>query len=104
MPEREITLEAVLEGRVTMEDLRITAEALETQARIAESEGRPQLAQNLRRASELVSVPEDRILEIYEALRPGRADTATLQALAAELESVHAAPRCACLLRESRGG
>jgi propanediol dehydratase small subunit len=102
LPEREVTLEAVLEGRVTMDDLRITADALERQARIAEAAGRRQLAENLRRAAELVNVPEDRILEIYDALRPGRANAAGLLALADDLEQVYAAPRCARLLRESR--
>ena len=64
LPFNEITLEAVMQGRITMEDLRVTSEALELQAQIAEAAGRPQLAENLRRAAELVSVPENRILEI----------------------------------------
>ncbi len=97
----EITLEAVLEGRVTMEDLRVTSEALELQARIAEGASRPQLAENLRRAAELVNVPEERILEVYNALRPGRAARATLFALAADLEARYRAPRCAALIREA---
>jgi len=97
----EITLEAVLEGRVTMEDLRVTSEALELQAQIAEGAGRAQLAENLRRAAELVSVPEERILEIYSALRPGRATRAGLLELAADLEARHGAPRCAALIREA---
>ena len=97
----EITLEAVLDGRVTMEDLRVTSEALELQAQIAEAAGRPQLAENLRRAAELVNVPEERILEIYSALRPGRATRSGLLALAAELEARYGAARCATLIREA---
>jgi len=96
-----ITLEAVLDGRVTMEDLRVTSEALELQARIAEAAGRPQLAENLRRAAELAGVPEERILEIYNVLRPGRATRAGLLALAADLEARYGAARCAALIREA---
>jgi propanediol dehydratase small subunit len=96
-----ITLEAVLEGRVSMQDLRVTAEALELQAQVAEAAHRPQLAENLRRAAELVQVPEERILEIYNALRPGRASQAELLRLADELESQYQARRCAALIREA---
>lgn len=97
----EITLEAVLEGKVGMADLRVTAEALELQAEVAEGAGRWQLAENLRRAAELVGVPEDKILSIYEALRPGRATRAQLLAYAEELEVRYGAPRCAAFLREA---
>jgi propanediol dehydratase small subunit len=100
----KITLEAVLAGRVTMEDLRVTSEALELQARIAEAAGRTQLAENLLRAAELVTVPEERILEIYSALRPGRATRASLAELAADLEAHYGATRCAALIREAADG
>jgi propanediol dehydratase small subunit len=96
-----ITLEAALEGRVSMQDLRVTAEALELQAQVAEAARRPQLAENLRRAAELVHVPEERILEIYNALRPGRASQAELLELADELERQYQARRCAALIREA---
>lgn len=102
-PFAEITLEAAVSGDLMPEDLRVTAEALEWQARIADSEGRPQLAENLRRAAELTRVPDERILEIYEALRPGRSDRAALERLAAELERDYGAFRCARLLREAAG-
>lgn len=98
-----ITLDAVLAGEFTMDDLRVTAEALEWQAQVAATAGRPQLAENLRRAAELVGVPEDKILEIYVALRPGRASAPTLETLAEELERRFNAPRCAALVRESAG-
>lgn len=97
----EITLEAVLDGRIGMEDLRVTPEALELQAQVAEQCGRTQLAANLRRAAELAAMPEARILEFYEALRPGRASRDRLLALADALESEYAAHRCAALLREA---
>jgi propanediol dehydratase small subunit len=97
----EITLDAVLEGRLGMDDLRVAAGALEAQAGIAERAGRPQLADNLRRAAELVAVPEEEILAIYNALRPGRATPEVLLRIASDLEARHRAPRCAHLLREA---
>ena len=101
IPFEEITLEAVEAGRFTMDDLRVTPEALELQAQAAEAAARPQLAENLRRAAELAAIPEDLILEIYRALRPGRSDRATLHALAADIEARYGAARCAALLREA---
>ena len=98
-PFEEITLEAVVAGEITMDDLRIGADALEMQAAIAEESSRPQLAENLRRAAELVSVPEDKILAIYQALRPGRATSETLAELATEREKMYNAPRTAALIR-----
>jgi propanediol dehydratase small subunit len=69
----EITLDAVLSGGVTMEDLRITPRALADQAQISRSAKRPTLALNFERAAELVDVPQDVIMSSYELLRPGRA-------------------------------
>lgn len=99
----EITLEAVVEGAVSMEDLRVSAGALELQAQIAAEASRPHLAGNLRRAAELVDVPEEKILEVYNALRPGRASREKLLALADELETEYSAPLCAALVREASG-
>lgn len=97
----EITLEAVLDGRITAEDLRITPETLELQAQIAEQAERPQMAANLRRAGELTRVPDERLLEIYAALRPGASTKAQLLAIADELEREHRAPVNAALVREA---
>ena len=69
----EISLDAVLDGSIGMEDLRITPAALQAQAEIAKAAGRPTLAQNFERAAELVDVPQDFIMQVYELLRPGRA-------------------------------
>jgi propanediol dehydratase small subunit len=98
---QDITLEAVLAGEVEMRDLRVTSEALELQAQVADEAGRPQLAENLRRAAELVDVPEDRILEVYKALRPGRGSRQALFELADDLENRWQAKRCAALVREA---
>src|SRR5262245_59065347 len=97
----EITLDAVLSGDVTMDDLRITAEALDAQAAIARQAGRQQLSDNLLRAAELVNVPDDVILSVYNSLRPGRAGQDELQRLADILEREYDASRCAALIREA---
>ena len=82
----EITLEAVRAGSITMADLRISAAALRQQAEIARAAGRVTLGQNFDRAAELVDVPQDELLRVYELLRPGRAKSkAELLAVAAEL-------------------
>lgn len=41
---------------------------------------------NFERAAELTAVPDDRILEIYNALRPYRSTQAELLAIADDLE------------------
>jgi propanediol dehydratase small subunit len=69
----EVTLDAVIAGDITMEDLRITPHALADQAQISRAAKRPTLALNFERAAELVGVPQDFIMSAYELLRPGRA-------------------------------
>lgn len=101
IPFDDITLEAVREGRIQMDDLRVTAEALGLQAKVAEAGARPQLAENFRRAAELVDVPQEELLEIYRALRPGRATKAGLLQLAEKLETRWHAVRCAKLVRDA---
>lgn len=98
----EITLERVLAGEVTMEDLRITPGALRDQAAIARDAGRETLAQNFERAAELVDVPQDVIMETYEMLRPGRVrDKAELLACAALFRDRYNAPRIAAFIEEA---
>lgn len=69
----DLTLAAIEAGQVVLEDLRITPQALRQQAEIATAAGRPTLGRNFDRAAELIDVPQDVILSIYELLRPGRA-------------------------------
>ncbi|GII42045.1 diol dehydratase small subunit [Planotetraspora phitsanulokensis] len=97
----EITMQAVLGGEVTAEDLRIAAETLRLQARIADSVGRPQLGQNFRRAAELTTLPDAEVLRIYNALRPRASTKRELTAIAEELERDHSATLCARLVREA---
>jgi propanediol dehydratase small subunit len=98
----EITLDAVLAGDVTMEDLSISPDALCQQANIARDANRPTLGQNFERAAELALVPQDVIMLTYELLRPGRAASAdVLRALAKEYRNERKAPAIAAFLEEA---
>lgn len=96
----DLTLAAVRRGEVTLPDLRIHPDTLERQAAVAEQHGNPQLAANLRRAAELTKLPDEEVLAIYEALRPGRSTAAVLTALAGSLAD-RRLPRCAALVAEA---
>jgi propanediol dehydratase small subunit len=74
------------DGRITAEELRATPETLRLQAEIARGVGRTQLADNLLRAAELAPLPDETILAIYTALRPGRSTAAELEGWAAQLD------------------
>ena len=96
----QLTVEAVRAGEVGVADLRVHPETLERQAAVAGRHGNPQLAENLRRAAELTRLPDDEVLAIYEALRPGRSTPGQLTELAASLAG-RGLPRCAALLTEA---
>ena len=74
------------EERVEAAELRATPDTLRMQADVARSSGREQLADNLLRAAELAPLPDETILEIYTALRPGRSTAADLEAWAVRLD------------------
>jgi propanediol dehydratase small subunit len=56
---QDITLENVASGEIGAQEIRIRAETLELQAKIAEAHGRPQMALNFRRAAELTRIPDE---------------------------------------------
>ncbi len=87
----ELTLEGVINGTLTAADFRITKETLELQAQVADSVNRKTFGMNLRRAGELIPVPDARLLEIYNALRPYKSTKAELYAIADELINVYGA-------------
>jgi propanediol dehydratase small subunit len=95
-----LTVEAVRAGEIGVADLRIHPDTLERQAVVAEQHGNPQLAENLRRAAELTRLPDEEVLAVYEALRPGRSTPGQLTELAASLDA-RGLPRCAALLTEA---
>lgn len=97
----EITIDGVMNGTITANDLKIAPETLEMQAQVAESVGRDAFARNLRRAAELIAVPDQRVLEIYNALRPYRSTKAELLAIADELESKYCCKINSAFVREA---
>lgn len=99
----DITLDKVLNGEINADDIRISPETLEMQAQIAESMNRDAIARNFRRAAELISVPDDRILEMYNALRPYRSTKEDLYVIADELEHKYGAKINADFVREAAG-
>ena len=101
-PLRDLTLDNLLAGQIAVSDFGITAEGLRLQAAIAERAGRPNLAQNLRRGAELVEIPDNVLLDVYELLRPGRAQSAeALRATANQLRDTYGAKETAALLEEA---
>lgn len=97
----DITIEAVVAGKVEAADLRISAETLRLQAQISEKVGRRQLSANLHRAAEMTALTDERVLEIYNALRPNASTKAELEAIATELASTYNAQHLAELVREA---
>ena len=68
----DLTLESLLNGSVRDEDIQISAETLKYQSQISHNAGRKPLGYNFERAAEMVNIPNELIMEIYEKLRPGR--------------------------------
>lgn len=99
-PVGEITRERILAGELTLDEVRVTREVLESQAAIASERGNPQLGENLLRAAELRQLPDHEVLTIYEALRPGRSTHEELSALSAGL-TARGLSRCAALINEA---
>ena len=97
----DITLENVLAGRISAEDLRIKPEILIKQGEIAKNAGRESIQYNFSRAAELTKVPDARVLEIYNALRPYRSSKQELLDIADELEGSYGAVICAGFVREA---
>jgi propanediol dehydratase small subunit len=98
----DLTLDNVLAGRLTAADFAITGEGLRLQAAIAGQAGRPHLTRNLQRGAELVAIPDELLLEVYELLRPGRARSAAdLRAMADRLRQDYEAEETPRLIEEA---
>jgi len=101
IPFDELTLENVESGKVVFEDFSITPNVLKMQGDIAASAGRTQIALNFGRAGELTKVPDERILQMYNSLRPHRSTKEELLAIADELQNNFGASVCAAFVREA---
>ena len=97
----EITLDEVKKGNITAEDIKISSEMLKRQGQVAHEADNPQMEANFERASELVNVPDDVILNMYNKLRPNRSTKRELVLMAQELLEKYHAPHCAKLVLEA---
>jgi propanediol dehydratase small subunit len=97
----QLSLKDVLGGLAKPEDFLISAEGLCRQADIAEARGFRDLAHNLRRASELAQMPVEKIIHLYNCLRPNRSTYTELMHIVDELENKFGAWRTAHLFREA---
>jgi propanediol dehydratase small subunit len=98
----ELTIDAVLEGKVNLDDLQITPEALLQQAEIAKSVGRKTLSGNFERAAEMNKLPNSEVIEIYELLRPGRTESkSTLLHAAKKIRDKYQAEELAKFIEEA---
>ncbi|MDF1514821.1 MAG: diol dehydratase small subunit [Anaerolineae bacterium] len=97
----DLTMDAVLKDKLGTADFQISATTLLAQAEQAENAGYELLAHNLRRAAELTHIDNEKILEIYNTLRPGRTTYARLITLAEHLENDLAAPLTSALVRDA---
>ncbi len=96
----DVTLEAARAGSLVASDVRATPATLRRQSEVARAAGRAQLADNLYRAAELTNIPDDEVLEIYTALRPGRSTAGELEEWARRLDD-RDAPLTAAFVREA---
>ena len=97
----DFSLGKVKSGDLKAEDFRVAPETLELQAQVADSVGRGSLARNMRRAAELIAVPDDELLEVYNALRPYRSTKQELYAIADGLEKNYGCVVNAAFIREA---
>ena len=97
----QITLDEVKKGNITAEDIKISSEMLKRQGQVAHEADNPQIEANFERAYELVNVPDDVILNMYNKLRPNRSTKRELVLMAQELLEKYHAPHCAKLVLEA---
>ena len=81
----DITLEEVRKNHITSEDIKISKEMLKAQGQVAKEMGNDPMDKNFARAAELVDVPDDLILKMYDKLRPNRSTKLELVQIAQEL-------------------
>lgn len=97
----DLTLDEVLKGNVTADDIKISKEMLARQGAVCIENDNPAMASNFERAAELVDVPDDVILMMYNKLRPNRSTKEELALMAQELLEKYHAPHCAKLVLEA---
>ncbi len=97
----DITLSEVMKNHVSSDDIKISKETLKYQGEIAKEAGNAPMEMNFARAAELVDVPDDVILKMYDKLRPNRSTKLELVEMAKELSEKYNAYNCAKLVLEA---
>lgn len=97
----DITLDEVMKNHVEADDIKISKETLKAQGQVAKEHGNDPMEKNFERAAELVDVPDDVILQMYDKLRPNRSTKLELVLLAQELLEKYNAKNCAKLVMEA---
>ncbi len=97
----DVTMANIMNGSIGIDDISISKNTLMLQAKVALEDGKTQLAENFVRAAELIAVPDDEILQIYNSLRPYRSTEKELKDIAEKLENKYDAPICAGFVRET---
>ena len=97
----DITLDEVMKGHVSSDDIKISKETLKAQGQVAKENGSTPMEKNFERAAELVDVPDDVILKMYDKLRPNRSTKLELVKMAEELVEKYNAKSCAKLVLEA---
>jgi propanediol dehydratase small subunit len=98
--DQRFTVQAAVDGKLQLSDLRMDPAVLAHQAVVADDGGNPQLAENFLRAAELAALDGEEVMNLYEALRPHRSTAEELESLRASLEA-RGASRCAELVRQA---
>ena len=97
----DITLDEILKDHVEPDDIKISKEMLRAQGQVAKDAGNDPMEKNFERAAELVDVPDDVILKMYDKLRPNRSTKLELVMMAKELLEKYNAKNCAKLVMEA---
>lgn len=97
----DITLDEVIKNHISPDDIKISKEILRAQGQVAKENGNAPMEKNFERAAELVDVPDDVILKMYDKLRPNRSTKLELVMMAQELLEKYNARNCARLVMEA---
>lgn len=97
----DINLSEVMKNHVGPDDIKISEETLRAQGQVAKEAGNDPMEKNFERAAELVDVPDEVILKMYDKLRPNRSTKLELVLMAKELLEKYNAKNCAKLVLEA---
>ena len=97
----DITLDEVMKNHISADDIKISREMLKAQGQVAKEAGNDPMETHFERAAELVDVPDEVILKMYDKLRPNRSTKLELVMMAQELLEKYNAKNCAKLVMEA---